>query len=62
MNVICTDKTGTLTTNEMTVQQLWFDGQTYQVTGIGYEPYGTILDEQKKKVIDNEYLELFLSV
>lgn len=62
VNVICTDKTGTLTTNEMTVQQLWFDGQTYQVTGIGYEPYGTILDEQKKKVIDNEYLELFLSV
>ena len=43
--VICTDKTGTLTKNEMTVTKLWFTGKEYEVTGIGYEPEGEILDE-----------------
>ncbi|MFP4482552.1 MAG: cation-translocating P-type ATPase [Thermovirgaceae bacterium] len=43
--VICTDKTGTLTKNEMTVKTLWFDGKTCKVTGIGYEPEGEIQDE-----------------
>jgi len=43
--VICTDKTGTLTKNEMTVTKLWFSGKEYEVTGIGYEPEGEILDE-----------------
>ncbi|HEY8476078.1 MAG TPA: HAD-IC family P-type ATPase, partial [Chloroflexota bacterium] len=41
--VICTDKTGTLTANEMTVQALWIDGQMYQVTGVGYQPEGEVL-------------------
>jgi len=41
--VICTDKTGTLTKNEMTVTTVWFDGREYSVTGIGYEPEGQIL-------------------
>jgi Ca2+-transporting ATPase len=39
--VICTDKTGTLTKNEMTVRQLFLDGQTIEVTGSGYEPQGS---------------------
>ncbi len=43
--VICTDKTGTLTQNEMTVCALWLGGQRLSVTGIGYEPVGEILDE-----------------
>ncbi len=43
--VICTDKTGTLTRNEMTVMTVWFDGTEYEVTGIGYEPEGDILNE-----------------
>lgn len=43
--VICTDKTGTLTRNEMTVTTLWFDGKTCKVTGTGYEPEGRIEDE-----------------
>jgi Ca2+-transporting ATPase len=39
--VICTDKTGTLTLNEMTVRHLWVNGQSIDVTGVGYAPHGT---------------------
>jgi Ca2+-transporting ATPase len=38
--VICSDKTGTLTRNEMTVQAVYADGRMFTVTGIGYEPRG----------------------
>ena len=37
---ICSDKTGTLTQNEMTVTRVWADGQFIQVTGTGYAPVG----------------------
>lgn len=39
--VICTDKTGTLTKNEMTVTKFWIEGQLIEVTGKGYLPEGT---------------------
>lgn len=54
--VICTDKTGTLTKNEMTVTRLWFDGQEYEVTGIGYAPEGDVLDE-KGNPLNEEQIE-----
>ncbi len=41
-SVICTDKTGTLTQNEMTVRDLWVAGQRLAVSGIGYAPEGQI--------------------
>jgi len=53
-NVICTDKTGTLTKNEMTVKYIWFDGHQYEVSGIGYEPKGDILDSKGKKLTKSE--------
>jgi Ca2+-transporting ATPase len=40
VTTICTDKTGTLTQNQMTVTRLWVDGQFVDVTGTGYEPVG----------------------
>ena len=42
-SVICTDKTGTLTQNEMTVREFWVAGRQYSVTGVGYAPEGQIL-------------------
>jgi len=40
-SVICSDKTGTLTKNEMTVQNLFINGQVIKISGIGYKPEGS---------------------
>ncbi|MFZ0033440.1 MAG: calcium-transporting P-type ATPase, PMR1-type [Sedimentisphaerales bacterium] len=45
--VICSDKTGTLTKNEMTVQAVYADGMLFKITGIGYEPKGDFLLDGK---------------
>lgn len=42
-NIICTDKTGTITKNEMTVRKIWIPYSTLDVTGSGYEPEGQFL-------------------
>lgn len=44
-NVICTDKTGTLTVGDMTVRELYVAGETFEVTGEGYGPHGEVLLE-----------------
>jgi P-type Ca2+ transporter type 2C len=49
--IICSDKTGTLTQNEMTVTRLWVDGQFIGVTGTGYSPNGDFLIDGKKVAI-----------
>ncbi len=43
VSVVCTDKSGTLTQNQMTVREVWVAGKRLTVTGSGYEPKGDIL-------------------
>ncbi|RUR29234.1 cation-translocating P-type ATPase [Legionella qingyii] len=47
VSIICTDKTGTLTKNEMNVQNIWLFGKIIEITGVGYNPHGTfVVDDQ----------------
>lgn len=47
-SVICSDKTGTLTLNEMVVTKLWVDGDCFEVTGTGYFPVGEFQKETQR--------------
>lgn len=56
--IICTDKTGTLTKNQMTVQEVLIGYKRLAVSGTGYEPKGSILDEAGKKLSDTALRKL----
>lgn len=56
VNVICTDKTGTLTKNEMTVKDIYVWFSTYEVSGDGYQPIGKIYDVGTKKETDASFV------
>ncbi|HRP85897.1 MAG TPA: cation-transporting P-type ATPase [Gammaproteobacteria bacterium] len=60
VSVICSDKTGTLTRNEMTASRVVLQSREYQVTGVGYDPLGVIQSgaEEADPSTDKALMEL----
>ena len=58
--VICSDKTGTLTQNEMTVKKVFVNNLVYDVEGTGYEPAGDVLLDGEK--VDAKEIDDFISI
>ena len=60
--IICSDKTGTLTKNEMTVTRIFVAGKVFEITGLGYNPVGNFLDGDSCKIqpLKEEHLALIL--
>lgn len=52
--VICSDKTGTLTVNQMTAKRLYVNGKFIDITGEGYTPEGEFLYRGQKYNLDND--------
>jgi P-type Ca2+ transporter type 2C len=48
VSVICTDKSGTLTQNQMTVREVWVSQGRFKVSGVGYEPKGSFSSSKKE--------------
>jgi Ca2+-transporting ATPase len=61
--VICSDKTGTITRNQMTVRAIWAGGERFEVTGEGYEPTGELHTPDGEPVRDlPDAVERLLSI
>lgn len=60
-NIIATDKTGTLTKNEMTVEEMIIGRDVYYTTATGYEPGGAVVDSNRQNLSPEalQKLELF---
>lgn len=62
-NVICTDKTGTLTAGQMTVRKIYVAERTYDVSGAGYDPAGSVLlDNHPPDASSSSSLQLFATI
>ena len=60
--VICSDKTGTLTQNEMTITKVYTNGDEFEVEGSGYEPKGDIRDASGEVVNDHDQIKLLMTI
>ena len=58
--IICSDKTGTITKNQMTITEIFYDNQIIKVSGAGYEPKGNFYANNKQ--INPKQMELFFRI
>jgi magnesium-transporting ATPase (P-type) len=58
ISVLATDKSGTLTQNQMTIREAWVAGQRIAVSGVGYEPRGTFTPPPGQAGVGPEFEEL----
>jgi Ca2+-transporting ATPase len=62
-DIICSDKTGTLTKDEMTVREIYVPGQIFEITGAGYSPKGEFIENgQAINPLENPQLSLLLRI
>ncbi|MFH0711467.1 MAG: HAD-IC family P-type ATPase, partial [Candidatus Aenigmatarchaeota archaeon] len=54
VTVICADKTGTMTTNEMTAKEMFVGNKKVEITGIGYDPLGEFLIDGKPTDVEKD--------
>ncbi len=62
VSTICTDKSGTLTQNQMTVREVWVAGERLHVTGVGYEPVGNFDPDPRGQAIEGDWRQLLTAV
>ena len=61
ISVICTDKSGTLTQNQMTVREIWVSGKRLKVGGVGYNPQGNFTPQPETEGIGDSFKKLLLA-
>ncbi len=60
ISVICSDKTGTITKNEMTIKKFYMNDSSFTVTGSGYDADGTILKNEHSYTFHSDTFEYFI--
>lgn len=58
VSVICSDKSGTLTQNQMTVRELWVSQKKLKLSGVGYEPVGSFEPDPANQAWDSTLISL----